>query len=397
MKEHSARGAGAAILLVFAAFLIFNIWSGLTEKINYIEASSVTVEEMVSLDTVFIRDQVVIRGKTDNIEYLVQNGDKVAANQAVCIYFKTADAADNYRKLVEIENEIAAIKAVDAMISTGTDSVKLDGLVYTYLGVLLSNSEDGKITQVSDVYDSLRQIIIARDAGLYSKDIFADRLSELESQRSVYDNLVDRDSETVLSPCSGYFFSKTDGYEDSLNTDCISRLSAESISSKDHPSAGTDDVIGTVVNSFEWYLAAPVEDALLYDLRGKKSFVVYFPELLSNKNQFAVHSLAKGADGKHYLLLRSTVMIPEYLSTRFQPVDIVINTYTGIKVPIEALHQKNGTWGVYCLEGASAKFKKANIIYQTDSYYLLEMAENASKGLYIYDKIIISGKDFNVK
>ncbi|MBO7274792.1 MAG: hypothetical protein J6V15_00300 [Clostridia bacterium] len=397
MKEDSARGAGVAILLVFAAFLIFNIWSGLTEKINYIEASSVTVEELVSLNTVFIRDQVILRGKTDNIEYLVQNGDKVAANQPVCIYFKSADALDNYRKLVEIDNEIAAIEAVDAMISSGTDSVKLDGLVYTYLGDLLAGTEDGRITQVSDVYDSMRQVIIARDAGLYSKDIFAERLDDLKSQRAVYDSIVDRGSETVVSPCSGYFFSKTDGYEDILNTDCLSSLSADILGSAERFDAETDDVIGTVVNSFEWYLVSPVDDAHLYDFRGKSSFSLYFPELLSNKNKLALQSLEKGADGKYYLVLKSTVMIPEYLSTRFQPVDVVMNTYTGIKVPIEALHQKNGSWGVYCLEGASAKFKKTNIIYQTDSYYLLEMAENASKGLYIYDKIIISGKDFNVK
>lgn len=397
MKEHSARGAGVAILLVFAAFLIFNIWNGLTEKINYIEASSVTVEELVSLDTVFVRDQIVIRGNTDNIEYLVQNGDKVAANQAVCIYFRSDDALDNYRKLVEIQKEIAAIEAVDAMISSGTDSVKLDGLVYTYLGDILNNADSGRLAQVSDTYDSLRQVIVARDSGLYSKDIFADKLSELKNREAVYDSLVDRDSETVVSPCSGYFFSSTDGYEDTLNSDCLTDISAEVIAGEIHTDTDGQNIIGTVVDSFYWHLVAPLEDSMLYDFRGKSSLKLYFPELLSNNSQFAVESITKSSEGKHYLVLKSTVMIPEYLSTRFQPVDIVLNTYTGIKVPIEALHQKDGKWGVYCLEGASAKFKPANIIYQTDSYYLLEMAENASKGLYIYDKIILGGKDFEVK
>ncbi|MBQ2864914.1 MAG: hypothetical protein IJE90_00145 [Clostridia bacterium] len=397
MKDHSARGAGVILLLVFAAFLVFNIYSSLNEKINYIEATLVTVEEYVSLDAVFIRDQIVITGNSDNIEYLVSNGEKVAANQAVCIYFKTDEARDNYKKLVEIENEIEAIKAVDAMITSSNDSVKLDELVYTLLNQILSDTEAGKITQANDTYTSIRQVIIARDAGLYSKDIFRERLSELESQRTYYDSLVDKNSDTVVSPCSGYFFSSADGFESVLNTDCFDDLSDEYFDKTYAASDPSENVIGTVVNSFYWYLAAELDDEHLYDFRGKEQLRAYFPELLASYNDFEVENIIKSESGKHYLVLKTSVMIPEYLNTRFQPVDIVLNSYTGVKVPIEALHQKEGKWGVFCLEGASAKFKSAEIIYQTDSYYLLEMAESSSKGLYIYDKIIISGKDFKIK
>ncbi|MBR4955624.1 MAG: hypothetical protein IKY46_06915 [Clostridia bacterium] len=396
MKEHSARGAGVVILLVFAAFLIFNIWSSLEEKISYIEASLVTVEEIVSLDTVFIRDQVVIKGKTDNIEYLVANGEKVSVNQAVCIYFKSDEARANYRKLVDIENEIEAIEAVYAMISSGTESIKLDALVYTYLSDIMSDADSGKLAQVRETYHSLEQVIIARDAGLYSKDIFTDRLSELKMQQAEYESLVDRYSETVTTPVSGYFFSDTDGFEARFTTDCLDDVSVV-FSGREEQTQSEDDVIGTVVSSFYWYLAAELEEDMLYDLRGRTTMSVQFPELLAKSAEFTVESLAKGSDGKYYMVLKSANMLPKYLSTRFQPMDVVLNTYTGIRVPIQALHQNDGKWGVFCLEGASARFKPAEIIYQTDSYYLLKMADSASNGLYLYDKIIISGKDFRVK
>ena len=396
MKEHSARGAGIIILLVFAAFLIFNIWSSLEEKISYIEASLVEVEEIVSLDTVFFRDQVVIKGKTDNIEYLVSNGEKVSANQAVCIYFKSDEARTNYRKLVEIENEIEAIESVYAMISTGTESIKLDALVYTYLNDILSNADSGKLAQVKETYHSLEQVIIARDAGLYSKDIFIDRLTELRQEQEVYESLVDRDSQTVLAPVSGYFFSDTDGYETRFTTDCLDDVSVIFFK-REEQTQSEDSIIGTVVSSFYWYLAAEVSEDMLFDLRGRTAMSVQFPELLANSADFTVESIAKCSDGKYYLVLKSSTMLPEYLSTRFQPMDVVLNTYSGIKVPIKALHQKDGKWGVFCLEGASARFKAAEIIYQTDSYYLMKMADSASNGLYLYDKIIVSGKDFRVK
>ena len=397
MKDHSARGAGVIILLVFAAFLIFNIWSGLEEKINYIEASSVSVEEIVSLDAIFFRDQIVIKGNTDNVEYLVANGEKVSANQAVCIYFKSDEARANYRKLTEIKDEIEAIEAVYAMISSGTESIKLDALVYTYLNDIVANADSGKLAQLQETYRSLEQVIIARDAGLYSKDIFTEKLSSLKKQQAEYESLVDLYSETVKAPVSGYFFSETDGYESSFSTDCLQDVSVMFGDRGESRDVSDENIVGTLVTSFFWYLAAEIDEDMLFDLRGRGNIDVSFPELLAKTANFTVESISKYADGKYYIVLKSTLMLPEYLSSRFQPMDVVLNTYTGIKVPVQALHQKDGKWGVFCLEGASARFKPVEIIYQTDTFYLLKMADSASGGLYLYDKIIISGKDFRVK
>ena len=86
-------------------------------------------------------------------------------------------------------------------------------------------------------------------------------------------------------------------------------------------------------------------------------------------------------------------MKADYLTTRFQTVDVVFGVYEGIKVPVNAIHQENGVWGVYCVEGASIKFKPAKIIHQTENFYLLEMAQSSEKGLYIHDKIVLGGKD----
>ena len=74
-------------------------------------------------------------------------------------------------------------------------------------------------------------------------------------------------------------------------------------------------------------------------------------------------------------------------------MDIVLDSYTGIRVPREALRQVDGQWGVYCLVGGLSRFKPVEWVYQTDSYYLVEPAKSSSQGLTLHDRIIIKGRD----
>ena len=85
MKERSSFGRVAAILflLAFVAVLGFRVYDGLSEKITTMEATLVKVEDILSVDGTFIRDQVVILGKGDDAEYMVSNGEKVSVGQGV--------------------------------------------------------------------------------------------------------------------------------------------------------------------------------------------------------------------------------------------------------------------------------------------------------------------------
>ena len=93
------------------------------------------------------------------------------------------------------------------------------------------------------------------------------------------------------------------------------------------------------------------------------------------------------------VLFKSTTMDVLYLDNRFQTADVVADTFEGLRVPKEALRQSEGDWGVYTLSGAVARFKPIEWICETENAYIVEPAESQNKGLYYYDKIIVSGKD----
>ena len=95
------------------------------------------------------------------------------------------------------------------------------------------------------------------------------------------------------------------------------------------------------------------------------------------------------------VIFQSTVMDVLYLDNRYQTADVVADTYEGLRVPKEALRQVDGKWGVYTLSGAVARFKAIDWICETENAYIVEPAESQSKGLYYYDKIIVTGKDIS--
>lgn len=396
MKERSSFGRVAAILflLAFVAVLGFRVYDGLSEKITTIEATLVKVEDILSVDGTFIRDQVIVLGKGDDAEYMVENGEKVSVGQGVVISFDNTDAADSYRQLQEIHNSIDVLTYINSITNSSFEGIKLDSLVYSQLESLINDINSGNINKIDKEYITLKQLIVARDAGLFDSSVFSQKIDSLRKDAEKMSSVVNSASDTVVSDYSGYFVYNADGYETVFDKSCISNLSVEFLS--EGKKIGLDvpeNTIGAVINDFYWYVAFVVtgEQASLLEQKGEIN--AYIPNISSKVVQFSVERIIREGMDIAIVVLKCPVMNADYLTTRFQTLDVVFGVYEGIKVPVNALHQENGVWGVYCMEGTSVKFKPAKIIYQTENFYLLEMAQSSEKGLYIHDKIVLGGKD----
>ena len=83
---------------------------------------------------------------------------------------------------------------------------------------------------------------------------------------------------------------------------------------------------------------------------------------------------------------------------RSQPIEIILGTYTGLKVPKQAARMvsdgKGGeTLGVYILSGSIQKEKTIKKLYETDTYYVVQQSATDVGALVAQDQIIVRGKD----
>ncbi|HIY54278.1 MAG TPA: hypothetical protein H9832_10045, partial [Candidatus Agathobaculum merdavium] len=90
------------------------------------------------------------------------------------------------------------------------------------------------------------------------------------------------------------------------------------------------------------------------------------------------------------------------VSMRQQPIEIILATYTGLRVPKEAVSVQEttdsdgvttSTTGVFILSGSFQKFKTINKLYEADDYYVVEQSATDVNMLVEQDQIIVSGKN----
>ena len=92
-------------------------------------------------------------------------------------------------------------------------------------------------------------------------------------------------------------------------------------------------------------------------------------------------------------LLKCNNMDTRIAARRSENIEIRYGSYTGVKVPVDAVHVVDGKKGVYALISSQVKFREAEILYTGDDYVLLSYDPDSDNGIRLYDKIITQGKD----
>ncbi len=78
---------------------------------------------------------------------------------------------------------------------------------------------------------------------------------------------------------------------------------------------------------------------------------------------------------------------------RRQTIEIVANSYTGIKVSDSDVHIVNGEKGVFVRYGSIVQFKKIDEIYSAPGYVVSNIDPTSQGNLQVYDEVIENGDD----
>ncbi len=378
-------------LVLFALYLAYQLFGNMGQSIRTKEALITTVEETVDASGIFVRDQILVTGKGgSSARYLVENGERVGKGQQVAMFFNSEAAAQTFQICQELEHQLAALREAYANLTSGMDSLKMDSMIYDTLKQLAQELDGGRTDGVSSLYASLNQLILSRGNGGDNITLKA-QIDRVEAELKAEKAKLSGGSKAVTASEAGYFIKSTDGYETRFDVASLSVLTVEDVLQA-APDPDTTGAIGSLLQDFAWYYAAVVDHNTAEALRNRTSVSARFPKISDTLLDMTVVSLRTEED-RALVILKCTDMDAKYLSARRESIQLVLNTYTGIPVPREALRQLEGKWGVYCMDGSVAKFKPVTWIYQTEEYYLVPSAARPAEGLYRYDKMILGAKN----
>ena len=383
------------VVVLMLLYIGYQVVANLTEQIETIDALMVQVEAKETCEGFFVRDIRPVYGSADrSYEFLAENGEKVSSGTSLAVSFQNADAAEAFRQARSLEEDIANTRAAYQEIRSDDGGLTLDEDIFRDMEQLSGLISDGKVWVSDSVYSEMTQAIVARE---YPRDSLADleqQIAGMESQLKSL-NAAASGGQEVKSDRSGYFIKATESRPALCTVEEMRQLTPDrlrELCDAGRDARSEDGVIGYIMETFEWYYVCVMPEQAAREIDGRAAISLCFPYILSENISAKIDDITYFED-EAVVVFRCGFIDDDFLRSSVETCDVVRQSYSGIRVPREAIHQNDeGEWGIFCLNGAMLQFKTIDWVYQGDTYFIAKPADTAGKGLYLYDKIVIRGK-----
>lgn len=402
------------LAVVYVTYLLISANFDMYPTENAVQA---TVTASISADGFIIREETVIPNNSSGIlSYTVSNGAaveadsaiaKVYSNEAEAVASSRADALEAKIKLLKESQESSLMGAVSVDIIN--NNIKSNLIDYLY------DINQGNVNTARTDADKLLTSINQRQLLTGKIGNFNEQIAALTAQANELRSSSGSGNGSVTTPKAGYFTEFCDGYENAYPYDKIDTMTLDDFHNITAGSVAKNTA-GKVVSNVNWYVACEITDdeaaALsIYD----GSVTVLFAESSTEPIPATLRRIQRTADGNALAVLQCDYMSNALLEARYEPVEIGMGTFSGLRISKRAIHddyvtkttyddndkahkEKKKVQGVYVLYGSEVQFKQISILYSTKDYVICDPSPQEGtlfngETVSMYDKVIVKGDD----
>ncbi len=401
-KKYLMTAGVAVLVIILMTYTLYNSLDISAVRAVTTPAVKSTEYEIAGLTGYIFRDEQVLYSVNPGAAvYRVADGEKLAVNTELARVYSTGSTRAYLAERQQLEYNIDLLdRSVKAgrMTASGVSGTK-ESMNDIYNTIMASIS-DGNLSGALSESDELLVYLNAYDLITGKNDSLDDELAAEKAKLAALENSYTGAYESIKNPEVGYFFYSCDGYEDVFKYDLIGSLTAGSL--KNLATALPAEVngkyaVGKMVYNYVWYLAVPADAALCRKMADAWICSTTFKDS-GLKLDLSLDKIAFTEGEENGVLIFSCGIMPYGFDyTRVQPIELLVSTTTGYRVPDSAVHEINGVRGVYVLSASVVKFRKINILCEGEGYYVVAernmSAENYEEYLNLNDDIIISLSD----
>lgn len=404
-KRYLSRIAIYILLAVFALALIlelcYHFYSSFNKEVETLSIVKRKAELKLDGEYFILRSESTVSiGEESGIcKYLVSDGTKVGGSQKIAEI--ALDSEENREKLLKIEELSDEIETLEwaSRIASGATVSAVETKLSELRARLCSLSDSGDASEMSQISDELSATLIA--AKIVRGELKnCDRLiAEQKDELSTLKNSIA--GKSVKSDRSGYFYSKTDGFEGLLSPSDIDSITFDdcvnAIDAVKNTIPQTDDACGKLVTSFDWYALCVVDTNRSAGMSSGKAYTVDFGETTHKMTLLRV--VRSESSEKTALIFESNTYPSGFDFARVGSVSVVYDEVEGYDLPAEAVHVVNGVPGVYVLHGNVVEFRQIETVLGDEGRFFSKDGFEPDKGmtaLSFYDLVIVKGKDLYV-
>lgn len=389
------------IYFVAAAFVLFLCVQGYNAVFRSVPTESASrgvATESYNVTGVVFRDEEMLYGygREGMIDYIVDNGEKLARGATVAQYYPSQEDIDNRQKAAALEAELASYTDVLASAQVGSTDARMNDLsLDRNIQLIMNYNKKGDYRSSSSMKNEIRMLInrkryIAGEALSFDSEIdeIAAKLSEIGVSES-------RVLSEIYAPIGGYFSRTFDGYEERLNTYTMEYYDVPAI--KDLMASQPDDLtmygIGKVVASFEFYYVALADKSIADNFQKGQSVQIRFKGSEDMLYPATVSEMIGPYDNTYVVRFKSNYTSNAMNLERMPEAEIITAQYSGIRVPKSAVRMIDGKEGVFVLVGSIARFREIQTQYLEGDYYIVREDNTSNNALLLGDQIIVQGTD----
>lgn len=413
-------GVGIALVLSYIVFLFvttnFLGSNNISTEITYRS----TAEDVVKATGLIVRDEEYVSSSASGVlVYNVSDGDKVIADGDIATVYNNQQDVAALTRIEEIDEKIAFLESLggaSTTVNVGIDTINNqlnDKLIY-----LEKQINARAFDNISAAEDDLMTTIYRKQVITGQQGSLVEKIAALEAERESLRSSTGQPAGAIKAPAAGYFVSSVDGYEKSIGVDKLDRLTYSEFEQIEPAEVTDPSCVGKIIKGVNWYVVCPVSsDEAANISRNSDSISIRMPYAMTETIPAKLLYVNPGnGEDQTIVVLQCNYMNSSISRVRREPVEIVVNTYEGLKVSKKALHDDTVTrtnydddgndigtesrtvQGVYVEYGNELVFKQVDIKFSGDDYIICN--ETPAEGVLfngstitLYDKVVVEGGD----
>lgn len=383
------------VVLLIAVFFVHQAAAAVYKPISTESATYYTAADGLNITGLIIRNETLVKSQNGGVmHFIASDGSRVAKDGVIANIYDNESASIT---LTNIDSVNTKITDIEEMLSyndlEAADLDMINSRVQKSLDSMIVSVSGGNFNGYSECKENLLSSLNRRQIAMGETADFSSQLAALKSELATLSASLPAAKGTIKAEKSGYFVSKTDGYEQTLTTDILDTLTPEKLDSVKAEQTPAD-VIGKIVSDYEWYIAAKVSINESLKYKEGDSLIIYtsvksYPQMPVTVKKINISESSSSA----VLIFECSDMNSELASMRSGPMTVVKKEYSGLKVPKNALRVVDSKRGVYVLTGMQIKFVEVNVLFSNDSYIICEKQTEDENVLRLYDEVVTRGKN----
>lgn len=385
------------VFLIFVSVILINqLYIHLYKAVTTEFAVQISCEETVNTQGYFVRDeQVIYTGNSKHFDVVISNGGKVSNNGTIANVYSTEKSAKLQSQIRELELKIDEYKSVAKSGSGANDtSAYINNIQKDAVKLSDSVSSNNPSLAFENASDFLISVIKHKISIGEIAD-YKDTIKELENEKRSLASQATSATKYITSPVSGYFAYKTDGIETYLDMSTVDTISPETYEKVVDTCKKTESIsnaIGKVVKGSDWRVCFKSRADKFETVEEGDTLYIRVPSLTNSKIKCTVTSLVNNGEDV-YVVLQSNFVTGDLLSQRSCEIEVIIDSYDGLRVDKNSLRKIDGKNGVFVKSNGILRYREVKLLYIGSSYAVIEYNPITKSAVQAYDEVVISGSD----